>query len=129
MCRLQSWRNRVRVSACLRYFSRRANETARFNSEVRSALPVATWTGLPDSLPIHSFNSCAVVLTNRPCRRRGIPSDAHLCTMEVGSPRKAAICCHPLSSSDCALDLGCDDLDFRAIAVSDIASMHANGTK
>src|SRR5579864_9304359 len=65
-------------------FSRRKNERPRFNSAVRSVSAVATCTGLPDSFPSHAFNSVGVVVTKRPSRRTGIPSDAQRCTTAAG---------------------------------------------
>ena len=83
--------------ACPLWF-RRTNNIPRLSSAVRSVLSVATCTGFPDSRLSHWFSSSAVVVTYRPCLRTGIPCAAHLCTTEVGSPRKVAICCHPLRS-------------------------------
>src|ERR1700756_1857654 len=76
--------------------SRRTKESPRSNSAVRSVFSVATCTGLPDSLPSQALSSLGVVSTYRPCRRTGIPSDAQRWTTEVGSPKKAAICCQPV---------------------------------
>jgi hypothetical protein len=45
-------------------------------------------------------DSSGVVLTNRPWRRTGIPSDAHRWTTEAGWPKKAAMFCQPVSASN-----------------------------
>jgi hypothetical protein len=86
-------------SLALGSFSRRTNESPRFSSAVRSVFSVATCTGLPDSFPSQALSSSGVVSTYRPCRRTGIPSDAQRWTTDAGSPKKAAICCQPVSVS------------------------------
>jgi hypothetical protein len=52
---------------------------------------------LPDSFPSQALSSSGVVSTWRPWRRTGIPSDAHLWTTDVGSPKNAAIWLQPVS--------------------------------
>src|ERR1017187_611652 len=54
------------------------NESPRFNSEVRSAVSVAIWTGSPaDSSTSQRFNSSGEACTRRPSRVTGIPDFAH----------------------------------------------------
>src|SRR5260370_34241256 len=87
--------------ACLR-----TNASPRFSSAPRSVPAVASWTDSPaDSRPSQVFSSLREDSTYLPWRWTGIPSVAQRCATETGCPRKAAICCHPLSMSGSAL--GC----------------------
>src|SRR5207245_10917188 len=73
--------SRVRSAGLLlaeHFFVARKNATPRFNSEVRSASGVITWTGLPDSRPSQTFNCSGELVTNLPCFETGIRSSAHL---------------------------------------------------
>jgi hypothetical protein len=79
-------------------FSRRTNESPRFNSAVKSVSSVATCTGLPDSFPSQALSSSGVVSTYRPCRRTGIPSDAQRWTTEAGSPKRPRFAANPSES-------------------------------
>jgi hypothetical protein len=87
--------------------SRRTNARPRFSSAARSVSSVATCTDLPDSLPSHAFNSSGVVVTNRPWRRTGIPSEAQRWTTAAGWPKKAEICFQPVRASASTFDAAC----------------------
>jgi hypothetical protein len=114
----------------LRLFTSLAARTKlalQFGSEVGITGRDMDWLSGFLSHPVIQF--LRVVLTNRPCRRTGIPSDAHLCTTEVGSPRKAAICCQPLSSSGVVLTFDSVAFDLHAISSPVLLWMHPDGTK
>jgi hypothetical protein len=62
-----------------------------------------------DSRLIQRFNSSGEASTRRPSRVTGIPDFDQRWTTEVGCPKKAVICCQPLSDAGWALDFAIAD--------------------
>jgi len=77
---------------------------------------VATCSGLPDSLPSQAFlNASGVVVTNRPWRRTGIPSEAQRLNDGSRMAQESSYLL-PVRESDSIFDAACFFTRF-AIAI------------